>query len=175
MSRASYVVHEEITPWPAWVVAIMWVACLMGAASALGPALRRLMEGGSLGPVLPALAGGVALLLVPLVARFLFGRLRVRVTRTSVHLSFGSTSLISKVIPFDEIRSMEAVDYSPLMEFGGWGIRYRWGGKRAWTIRGSRALVLHLEDGKHLYVGSDNPEGLAAHIRLVADIPGPAR
>ncbi|HZD03469.1 MAG TPA: hypothetical protein VE173_01085, partial [Longimicrobiales bacterium] len=70
MSRPSYVVHEEVTPWPAWVVAIMWVACLMGAGTVLGPALRRLMEGGSPGAVLPALAGGVALLLVPLVARF---------------------------------------------------------------------------------------------------------
>lgn len=175
MSKASYVVHEEITPWPAWVVAILWGSCLIGAGSTLAPALRRLMEGGSLGGVLPALAGGVALLCVPLVVRYVFGQLRVRVTRTSVHLSFGSTSLISKVIGFDEIVSMEAVDYSPLMEFGGWGIRYRWGGKRAWTVRGTRALVLHLEDGKHFYVGSDNPEGLAAHIRLVADIPGPSR
>ena len=66
--------------------------------------------------------------------------------------------ILVKMIPFDEVESAHAITYSPLGEFGGWGIRFGGKGKKAWNIRGKRALLLKLKDGTLFYLGSDKPE-----------------
>jgi hypothetical protein len=106
------------------------------------------------------------LLLGPVMFWALIGRLRVQVTHSSIVVGFGHISLIQKHIPFSDIAAIETVDYSPLREFGGWGIRFGFGGKRAWTIRGNRAVRLKLRSGKLFYIGSEDPEQLAERIRL---------
>lgn len=157
MEGSRYVAYEESTPWPWWVALIVW-----GGFAAAAVAL--FLEGASMA----RFAGAAALLAGPLAFQALFGRLVVRVTRTSLLISFGHLALIQKLVRFDDIREMEPVTYSPIREFGGWGIRFGRHGKRAWTIRGSRALRLELVDGTVLYVGSQDPERLLARIRLAS-------
>ena len=168
MSATGTVVHEEVSHWPLWVSLLVWGACLGGAVVSFA-VLRDPLQGGD--PV-RALGGAAAVLLVPLAILLFFGRLRIRVTRTALRITIGYTPLVTKVVKFEDILGMEPVRYSPLREFGGWGIRRSFrGGKQAWTMRGNRALVLSLPEGTQLYVGSDDPERLASRIRLSADIP----
>jgi len=84
-----------------------------------------------------------------------------------VEATWGISEVIRKTIPFREIRRAEAVTYSPLGEFGGWGIRAGMGGKRAWTVRGNRAVRLHLLDGTFFYLGSRRPGRLLSWIQSV--------
>ena len=88
----------------------------------------------------------------------LMGQLRTRVTDSGLDVRWGILEVIRKRISFEEIVEARAVTYSPLGEFGGWGIRFGGQKKKAWTIRGKRALLLHLEDGTRFYLGSDRPE-----------------
>jgi hypothetical protein len=94
----------------------------------------------------------------------LFGYLLAQVTEAGIKLRWGPLGWIKKFIPFSNIEKAEAATYSPLMEFGGWGIRMR-GKKRAWTVRGNRAVRMELTDGKIFYLGSDRPERFAEWIR----------
>lgn len=152
---SDYVTYEETTPWPPWVVLVVMVSCLGGVVGILAA-----------GPTPGALVGAGLLGLLPVLLWFLFGTLVVRVTRTSVLVSFGAAGLVQRLVSFGEIERVEAVRYRPILEFGGWGIRWGFGtGKRAWTIRGNQAVVLHLEDGTRFYVGSPTPERLAEGIR----------
>jgi len=64
---------------------------------------------------------------------------------------------------FESIRSYEVRDYSPLKDYGGWGIRFGPKGQ-AYNVSGSKGVVLVLEDGKRLMVGSQHPDELAAAI-----------
>ncbi|QLC50282.1 hypothetical protein HWN40_08530 [Methanolobus zinderi] len=64
---------------------------------------------------------------------------------------------------FESIRSYEVRDYSPLKDYGGWGIRFGPKGQ-AYNVSGSKGVVLVLEDGKRLMVGSKQPDELAAAI-----------
>ena len=60
-----------------------------------------------------------------------------------------------------DIASCEVRDVRPVLQYGGWGIRY--GGRaRGWayTIRGSEGVFLELRDGKRLLIGSDEPRAL---------------
>lgn len=164
MTDREYVVWEETTTWPWWVVVLLVAAVVAGATATVGDAVR----GAALGRVDLLvrgllLTGGV--LFLGVAARSLFGRLRVVVTRTSIRLTYGYTRLIEKLVTFEEIEDVEPVRYSPIREFGGWGLRYGGGRKRAWTVRGDGAVVLTLDDGIRLYIGSENPERLAGRIR----------
>ena len=77
---------------------------------------------------------------------------------------WGIAGVIRKSVPYSQIRQASPVTYSPLSEFGGWGIRLGRGKKVAWTIRGNRALCLHLQDGTLFYLGSPHPERLLGRV-----------
>ena len=79
--------------------------------------------------------------------------------------SFAYSSMKPALVTCFWVRGARAVTYSPLTEFGGWGIRWSAKGKTAWTTRGNRALRLELADGKVLYVGSDRPERILPFVR----------
>lgn len=164
MGSREYVVYEETAVWPWWAATVTYLAAGGGVVVGILDVLQGLATGrpdvvvrGALIAV-GALALGVALQVV-------LGRLRVTVSRTSVLLTYGYTGLVQKLVSFEEIEDVEPVRYSPVREFGGWGIRFGGGGRKAWTIRGDGAVVLTLDNGTRFYVGSERPERLAGHIR----------
>jgi len=165
MATPHYVTYEESTPWPPWAALLVWAAFGVPAAIAALEAASLLREGAP-GPALAKAIAAVALAMGPFAVRLFLGRLHVRVTRSSLLLGFGYVPLIQKLVTFDEITAMEPLTYSPLAEFGGWGIRRGGRGKKAWTIRGDRALRLSLGDGTSLYVGSEDPVRLGNRVRL---------
>ena len=73
-------------------------------------------------------------------------------------------------IPLDKIEHFEAVKYSPIGEFGGWGLRRGWRGGRAYNVSGNRGVRLSLSEpaggisGRKLLLGSQRAEELAAAI-----------
>ncbi len=66
--------------------------------------------------------------------------------------------------PVADIRSLEVREYSPLREFGGWGVRVGPGGK-AYNAYGNLGVQLVLADGRRVLVGSQRPQELEAALR----------
>ena len=64
---------------------------------------------------------------------------------------------------FDSIQKAEASIYSPLKDYGGWGIRYGSKGK-AYNVSGNKGVLLTLKDGKNVLIGSKNHEVLCSAI-----------
>lgn len=68
------------------------------------------------------------------------------------------------VVPPERIRAVEAVEYRPLRDFGGWG--WRRGAKgTAYSTSGNRAVRLEVEGRSPVYIGSARPDELAAVLR----------
>lgn len=69
---------------------------------------------------------------------------------------------------FTDIESAEARTYSPLREYGGWGIRFRIGpGAKlggAYNMRGNRGVQLVFKGGRRLLIGSQKADELAMAI-----------
>lgn len=65
------------------------------------------------------------------------------------------------------IRTFAVRDYSPIAEYGGWGLR--WGGPKNWAynVSGTRGVQLELDGGGRILIGSQRPEELAAALRRV--------
>lgn len=76
----------------------------------------------------------------------------------------------SKRVPMRDIESAQTREYSPLREFGGWGIRTTRNG-RAYNAYGNTGVQLVLTDGSRVLIGTQKPEELLAALRSAgADI-----
>lgn len=89
--------------------------------------------------------------------------LKVGVDSTNVHIHF--TPFKKRLIPVSDIRHCEVRTYSPLLEYGGWGIRYGWRGGMAYNAMGNRGVQLELKDGQKVLIGSQRAEELSAVIQ----------
>ena len=88
-------------------------------------------------------------------------RLTTRVDSGGVSVRLGF--LYSTRVPFSEILRAEAVVYSPLRDYGGWGVR-GFGRRRAINARGNRGVLLIRADGSSLLVGSQRPRELLSAL-----------
>ena len=85
--------------------------------------------------------------------------LDTEVRETGVYIKF--KPFHRKWIPlnFEDIFKVEAVTYSPIKEYGGWGIRYGRKGK-AYNVSGNKGLFVTLRNGRNIMIGSGNHEEL---------------
>jgi len=127
--------------------------------------------------VLPVIVIGISaqhanLLTVPLcviaLALLLFGTLTVAVDPTRLSLRFG-IGVIRKRIALGDIRSFSAVR-NPW--YWGWGIRFTPVG-RLYNVSGLSAVDLLLRSGRHIRVGTDEPDVLVDALRRVLGDPAP--
>ena len=69
----------------------------------------------------------------------------------------------TRTVPMSTIRSARARTYRPLLEYGGWGIKF---GPRGWVynVSGKEGVQLELDDARPLLIGSRRAEELAEAI-----------
>jgi hypothetical protein len=114
-----------------------------------------------------AIVGGLYILL-GLLLLFLFfrGRLVTEVRTSGVFVRYFPFHRSFRHIPLEGVRSCEARTYSPIREYGGWGIRMA-PHKRAYNVSGNRGVELEYEDGKKLLIGSKKAEQLASAVESI--------
>jgi hypothetical protein len=116
-----------------------------------GPALYE--ETQNFSPWVVALMLAVVLLLGALLSMRL--TTTVRSDAISVRVGF----LYRTRVPLSEITLAQAVQYAPVREYGGWGIRGT-RRRRALNARGNQGVLLTRADGTTLLVGSQHPRDL---------------
>ncbi|MEP2772595.1 MAG: hypothetical protein ABJH05_10625 [Fulvivirga sp.] len=58
----------------------------------------------------------------------------------------------------EDIKDWQVRTYSPIAEYGGWGVRFTFGNSRAVNVKGNKGLQLHLISGKKLLIGTQKPK-----------------
>lgn len=108
----------------------------------------------------------VALLLavVVLLGALLTLRLATTVTSDAINVRYGF--LYKTRVPLSEIALAEAVEYSPVRDYGGWGVR-GWQRRRALNARGNQGVLLTRANGSTLLVGSQRPRELLEALARV--------
>ncbi len=140
------------------------IGCLAGLGAVLGCGGALFAVFGKVGVtpatlVAPTVLGAVAVLL-------LLGNLRVEVFET--HLAVRMFPLTRQHrFAWSELRRCDARTYRPILEYGGWGVRWSRAGK-AYNVYGNRGVQLEFLDGKRLLIGSQRAEELAEAIRARA-------
>ena len=99
----------------------------------------------------------LVLAVVVLVGGLLLMRLSTTVTPDAISVNYGF--LYRTRVSLSDVARAEAVEYSPIREYGGWGIRGS-SRRRALNARGNQGVLLTRSDGTTLLVGSQHPREL---------------
>lgn len=94
-------------------------------------------------------------------------RLVTEVRDDGVYVRFFPFHRHFKVFLWEDIESFEARTYRPILEYGGWGLRFGLGGT-AYNVSGNRGLQLVLGSGgwsDRLLIGTQRPEELAMAVQ----------
>ena len=101
---------------------------------------------------------------IGLPALLLFGRLITEVRGDGIYIRYVPFHRSFRRIAFKDLKRCEVRTYRPLVEYGGWGIRFGLKGK-AYNVSGNRGVQLELTNGKRLLIGSQRPEDLRQAIK----------
>jgi len=95
-------------------------------------------------------------------------RLTTSVSPSSVQIRY--IPLWRRTIPTDQIAGCEPIKFLPLLDHGGWGIRWAPGSGWVYTVGGRTGVRVALRDGRRLVIGSPTPDLLTeAVLAVIAD------
>lgn len=97
------------------------------------------------------------LLVLGIALPFRLSKLSTTVSPDSIGYRFFPFQTKYKYIRKADIQSISVGHYSPLKEYGGWGIRL---GRKGWayTIKGSEGISILLKKGKQVLIGTSKPQ-----------------
>lgn len=95
-------------------------------------------------------------------ALLLFARLETRISEQDVQFRWFPFQIKFRSIPWSDIKTATVRNYSPLTEYGGWGIKGFSTKNRAYNISGDIGLQLELHSGKKILIGTRQKETLEA-------------
>lgn len=121
-----------------------WIWGLLGGIALLMLVLGPILWGGL------AIVVGVAGLIYSL-------RLHTEVRIDGIYFKMWPIHRSFRHISWSEIEHYESKQYSPLREFGGWGIRWV-PGKIAYNVSGSQGIWIERKNGRSILIGSQRTE-----------------
>ena len=94
-------------------------------------------------------------------------KLSTEVRYDGIYIRFFPFHREFRTLPFEAIKKYEVREYSPLREYGGYGIRYGRSGK-AYNVSGKKGVQLELVSGRKILIGSRKADELAEAIRTAS-------
>lgn len=95
-----------------------------------------------------------------------FLRLETTIDAKGIHYKF--FPFPEKTIPWQEMDECYVRQYSPLREYGGWGIRFGLSG-RAYNVKGNKGIQVKLKSGKKILFGTQNETEVKSVINSYKD------
>jgi hypothetical protein len=93
-------------------------------------------------------------------------RLQTTITKDEIQVLFFPFHWKKRKYPFSTIKKIEVITYSPIGDYGGWGVRFSTNGK-AFNVKGDKGLKLHFNNRKPLLIGTQKPEELQKCIQII--------
>ncbi len=114
------------------------------------------------------------MLIVPLIMGilcpllFYICNLRTEVRADGLYFRFFPFQRSFHKIGISDIKTYEVRTYMPIMEYGGWGIRYSLRYGKAYNVSGNLGIQLVLKNGSKILFGSQKPEEFLEALKKVA-------
>ena len=76
-----------------------------------------------------------------------------------------------KYYAWEKLKKSFVRQYSPIAEYGGWGLRYGFLGKgKAFNVSGDKGLQLEFMDNKKLLIGTSKPDELTEALKRIGQL-----
>jgi hypothetical protein len=143
---------EEQRLTQSWLVAIVGIALLIPVGVIINKITKEDSTMSSLEIIIFILV--ISLTIVPI---FMF-KLKTRIDEKGVYYQFFPLHFKARFIPWAEVENAHVRKYSPISEYGGWGLRggfiFTSKNGKAVNISGDIGLQLELKTGKRLLIGT---------------------
>lgn len=100
---------------------------------------------------------------------FLTLKLETRLRRDGLYLRFFPIHIRYKKFALDDISEFYPRRYRPILEYGGWGIRWSFKKGKAYNVTGNRGLQLVFKNGRRLLIGSQKADQFAQAIQSLLE------
>lgn len=162
-----FIERQKFTQWWLWLILLgvnilfllgVWKQVLQGQ-----PFGNRSMSDNAL-----LFASGSIILFTLLFINF---KLETQVKKDGIYVRFFPFHISFKYYPWNSISKSFVRKYSPLIEYGGWGLRSGLFGKgKAFNVSGDKGLQLEFLDHKKLLIGTNKPDELAAVLSRIGQL-----
>ncbi len=160
--RFSVPEYEETQRWPDWSVWLVTIGAggfilfmLVMAWRAAAPC----WQGGTPNWPIVAICLVAAAAETFVIYMFAAGKLTIQVYHDGIFVRLHPFP--GRLIPFEQVEEIASAHFSPLRDFGGWGVRWR-GRTTAYIIRGNRGITVKLRNGRTVVIASQDPDALTA-------------
>ena len=111
---------------------------------------------------------GLTIILTLLFVNF---RLETTIKKDGIYVRFFPFHLKSKHYSWDKLTKSFVRRYSPLAEYGGWGLRHGFFGEgTAFNVSGDKGLQLEFTDNKKLLIGTNKPDELTETLNKIGQL-----
>jgi hypothetical protein len=133
------------------IILIIWFTVIKGGA---GKELSNveLVLVLAIGPLL-----SIAFLILP--------KLETRIQEDGIYVRFFPFHLSFRHYSWNDISQAYVRKYSPLGEYGGWGIRFGFGNGKAFNVSGNMGLQIHFNNERKLLIGTNKPGEVEAVLK----------
>lgn len=147
----------------------LWLILIVFPAYSIYSGWQQYLNSGSLAKIL--LVNGSELLILGIIIAFLLLiRLETIIREDRISVRLFPIHLKFKHFRWSELRKANVRRYSPLGEYGGWGLRWGiFGSGAAYNISGNKGLQLVFKSGKKLLIGTKKPKELDIIIQHKMD------
>ncbi len=90
--------------------------------------------------------------------------LKTQITKDKIYFQFFPFHTKDRKYLISDIQEMAVVKYSPIFDYGGWGVRGI-GDNRAFNVKGNKGLKILFKDGTKRLIGTQKPEELQRVIK----------
>ena len=137
---------QRFTQWWLWLIIIgSWITMMYSIALVSPPTTGTFMISFSVGMLLPVL--------------FWQMKLVTRIAEEGIYVRFTPFHFKEKFYAWDSLSACYVRTYSPLMEYGGWGIKYGFNGQgKVYNVSGEVGLQLKFKKGDPLLIGTQKGE-----------------
>lgn len=100
-----------------------------------------------------------------LFAWFLYMKLETRIDAQGIYVRFHGIPFCKRSIPWQDIKTISVITYSPLSDYGGWGVRYGMAGNGwCYNVSGSKGIKLFYRNGKPFLIGTQQADAAQTTI-----------
>lgn len=158
MAAIHYYEKQKFRQW--WLIALLLLVTFIPVGIIISEIYSKgelVFSRVQLMPMLVTLIGPAIIFLLFTLVYF-----EIEVDEYFISYKFFPFHFSSKKIYWEDVQRAYVRQYSPLGEFGGWGIRYSFRGGKAFNVAGNKGLQLELKNGKKILFGIQKKEELAA-------------
>ena len=141
-----YTETQRFTQWWLWLILIgVWSSMVYSIITAPPQTNAAVYVSFGIGILLPLL--------------FWQMRLITRITEEGIYVRFIPFHFKEKFFPWETITASYVRTYSPLKEYGGWGIKYGFNGQGlVYNVAGNVGLQLQFKEGEAILIGTQKGE-----------------